>query len=99
MRNQMIGIAGVFALTFFLVALRHFFLSLGRANKGRQGALLAHSRDNELKKVNEKLSEDAWFLWAPEPPEPNDTESSNRAHDELAASRAHTHGTGSSPLR
>jgi hypothetical protein len=35
MSNQMIGIAGVFALTLFLLLLRHCLLLLGRPNRSR----------------------------------------------------------------
>lgn len=35
MNNKMIGIASVFALTCFLLVLRHWFLSIGRPNRSR----------------------------------------------------------------
>ena len=64
MNNQMIGIAGVFAVTLFLLVLRHCFLSLGRARRSRHVNPTAPRRDHEpnLKSADD----DAWLLWSPE---------------------------------
>ena len=96
MNNQMIGIASVFVLTFLLFVLRHRFLSLGRANKSGHGIRPGARRNNELNSSNKKPGEDdAWLFWTPEP---NQTDASNRAHDELAEHRA-AQRKGISPLR
>lgn len=80
MNNQLIGIAGVFALTFFLFLLRHCFLSLGRPNRRRYVNPTAPSGNLELN--SKAVEDDSWLIWQP------DTEAGalNR-HDE--ATRAH----------
>jgi len=75
MNNQMIGITGVFALTFFLLLLRHCFLSRGRANRSRYVNRTTSPGTFEL---NTKAVEDAsWLLWSPE----GDAGSPNRVDD------------------
>lgn len=64
MNNQMIGITGVFALTFLLLVLRHCFLSLGRTNRSRYVNPTTPRRDHESK--TESAEDDAWLLWSPE---------------------------------
>lgn len=94
MKSEMIGIAGVFVLTFFLFALRHFILTIGRANNSGHDTRPAPSRNHELNK--ESGEDDAWLLWTPEP---DQSDSSNRLNDELAERRTHAERKGSSPLR
>jgi hypothetical protein len=62
--NQLIGIAGVFALTFFLLVLRHCFLLLGRANKSRY---VNPTTPRENFALNTKsVEDDSWLLWLPD---------------------------------
>lgn len=63
--NQVIGIAGVFALTLFLLVLRHYFLSLGRVKRGGYVNPTAPSRNFELKR--KAVEDDSWLLWTPDP--------------------------------
>jgi hypothetical protein len=64
MSNQLIGIAGVFALTFFLFVIRHWFLSLGRANRSRYVNPTTPRRDRESDITS--ADDNAWLLWSPE---------------------------------
>jgi hypothetical protein len=61
MGNEIIGFGGSFALTFFLLLLRHLYLSLGRSNKSRYVAPTALSATRELNK--KAAGDDARFLW------------------------------------
>jgi len=75
MNNQMIGITGVFALTFFLLLLRHCFLLLGRANRNRH---VNRTTSRETFELNTKaVEDDSWLLWSPEA----DAGSPNRVDD------------------
>jgi hypothetical protein len=74
--NQLIGIAGVFALTFFLFVLRHFYLSIGRTNKSRHVTPTAVPQRHES---NQTAESDDWILWtADRDPQ---TDSSKRVDD------------------
>ncbi len=64
MNNQTIGIAGVFALTFFLLLLRHCLLSLGRANRNRYVNRMTSRETSELN--TKAVEDDSWLLWSPE---------------------------------
>lgn len=62
MSNQMIGIAAVFALTFFLLAVRYCFLSLGRSKKNRHvnPASQRGGAESNLRVVEDN----SWLLWS-----------------------------------
>ena len=77
MNNQTIGIAGVFAFTFFLFVIRHFYLSLGRRKKRRYVTPTALPGNHEMHK--EAASDDAWLLWTEDPDKQGG--SSNRVDD------------------
>lgn len=62
MINQVIGIAGVFVLTFLLIGLRHVFLILSQPSKRPR---IDHS-SSTTKTVRDLTQEDSWLLWAPE---------------------------------
>lgn len=64
MTNEMIGIAGVFALTLFLFVLRHCFHSFGRPNRSRYVNPTTPRRDHESN--TRSADDDAWLLWSPE---------------------------------
>ena len=70
MTNEMIGIAGVLALAFVLLVLRHCFVSIGRAKKGRYVNPTASRGHYELNK--KAVEDDSWLLWSP------DTEAGSR---------------------
>jgi hypothetical protein len=76
MKNQMIGIAGVFAFTLFLFLLRHFYLSLGRPNKRRYMIPTALPGNHEMHK--KPASDDDWLLWTKDSDQQG---SSNRVDD------------------
>jgi hypothetical protein len=61
MNNQMIGIAGVFAVTFFLLVLRHCFLSPGRARRSRH---VNPTRPRGHDESNKAVEDDSWLLWS-----------------------------------
>jgi hypothetical protein len=92
MNNQMIGITGVFALTFFLFVLRHFFLSLGRANKSRYVNPTAPRGTFELNR--KAVEDDSWLLWSPD----NEAGSPSRVDETTRAARA-PRDKGTTPLR
>jgi len=65
--DQIVGVAGVFVLTFCLIALYHVISTLGRHSR-RYGAQTKQvdgrdqdRRPNDLKKPSGK--DDAWLLW------------------------------------
>ena len=61
MSNQMIGITGVFALTLFLLILRHCFLALGRVKRSGNVTLTLPRASYEF---DTKTGEDdSWLLW------------------------------------
>ena len=64
MNNQTIGIAGVFALTFFLLVLRHCIHSLGRPNKKRNVNRTTSCGNFELN--TKAVDDDSWLLWSPD---------------------------------
>jgi hypothetical protein len=64
MNNQLIGIAGVFALTFILLVLRHWFLSLGRPSRRRYVAPMALPGRHESN--TKTVEDDSWLLWTPD---------------------------------
>ena len=82
MNNQMIGIGGVFALTFVLFVLLHRFLSLGRPNRRRYVKPMTLHRGHES---STKSTEDNAWLWSPElntragPSKPSFSEGTNRS--------------------
>ncbi|MEK6406725.1 MAG: hypothetical protein AABN34_07165 [Acidobacteriota bacterium] len=75
MNNEMIGIAGVFALTFFLLVLRHCLASMGRARRSRHVNASRPRGHDESKKSEE---DDSWLLGSSD----NEAGSPNRV-DEL----------------
>jgi hypothetical protein len=80
MNNQVIGIAGMFALTFVLFVILHCFLSLGRPNRRRYVKPMTLHRDYES-----STNEDNAWLWSPEfetragPAKPSFREDPNRS--------------------
>ncbi len=93
MNNEMIGIAGVFALTLFLFLLRHFYLSIGRRDKSRH-VTPAGALTNKKSNIDSR-ADDAWLLWTAES---DQSDSPRSVHDELAKHRAQTEKKGGSPL-
>lgn len=69
--NDVIGIAGVFGLTFCLIALYHFMSKIGRHNK-RHGAHRKqfNERDQDRRPTHNLNKppgkDDAWLLWSPD---------------------------------
>ena len=74
MSNEVIGVAGVFVVTFFLLALRHLLLIWGQASKRRH-----ISPAPPVNVVRETTKDDSWLLW------PQDIEGGS---GDLAASKA-----------
>lgn len=64
MENQMIGVASVFAMTFFLFVLRHCLLSLGRPK--RSGYVNPTTLRRDYESNIESADDHAWLLWSPE---------------------------------
>jgi hypothetical protein len=69
--NEIIGIAGVFALTFCLIALYHLMSKFGRHSKRYRAHIKRVSeRDQDrqpTRDVNKPSGkDDAWLLWSPE---------------------------------
>ena len=94
MNNEMIGIAGVFALTLFLLLLRHFYLSIGRRDKSGHATTalpLGNKQSN-----SDPRTDDAWLLWTPETDQCN---SSKRLDGELAERGKRAERKGISPLQ
>ena len=58
MSNQVIGVAGVFVITFFLLALRHLLLIWGQASKRR------HMSPSVPNLVTNTARDDSWLLRA-----------------------------------
>lgn len=58
MSNQVIGVAGVFLVTFFLLALRHLLLIWGQASKRRH-----ISPGLPVNVVRETTKDDSWLPW------------------------------------
>lgn len=94
MNNEMIGIAGVFALTLFLFLLRHFYLSIGRRDKSGY-VTPAPPGANKRESNSDSGTDDAWLLWTPET---DQSDSSNRLHSELAEHGKRAERQGRSPL-
>jgi hypothetical protein len=92
MNNQIIGIAGVFAFTFFLLALRHCLVSLGRANRNRYLNPTAPRGNYELNMKG--VEDDSWLLWSPD----SDAGSPNH-DDEVTRATREPRDRGISPLR
>lgn len=82
MSNEIIGIGDVFAFTFLLFVLRHFYLSIGRTNKSRYANPTTPPGHYEL--TTKVVEDDSWLLWSP------DTEagSTNRVDEATRAARA-----------
>ena len=62
MTVETIGIVGVLVLTFLLFGLRHFMMTLGRANKKRNLAIAPRENLN----LRNNAFDDAWLSWAPD---------------------------------
>jgi hypothetical protein len=64
--NELVGIAGVFVLTFCLIALYHFIGTFGRRIKryAAQTERAKHPEQDDPRKSSGK--DDAWLLWSPE---------------------------------
>ena len=92
MSNQMIGIASVFALAFFLLAVRYFFLSLGQSNRNRYVNPALHRVSAESNPRD--VEGDSWLLWSSD----SETSSPNPAGEATRAPRAPSHKD-SPPLR
>jgi hypothetical protein len=99
MSNEMVGIAGVLALTFLLLLLLHFFLSFGGGKKSPvvrpKVSRGNYDFDEEGSHEDGWAHEDAWLLWKPEIEQSNPP---NSVQDELAERRAHAEKKGSSQL-
>jgi len=67
MKNQLIGIAGVFALTFLLLALRHLLLSVARPNRDRHIRPVKPSESFETNPGSSRSK--SWTQW----PMPSET--------------------------
>jgi hypothetical protein len=93
-RNEMIGIIGVFVLVLALFVLRHFILTIGQGNKKHSITPTMLRATDKSKKDQD--TDDAWLLWTPEQ---EDAGSPDRARDELAKHRARTQRKGDSTLR
>jgi hypothetical protein len=91
MSNQMIGIAGVLAVTFVLLTLLHFFLSLGRRRSNRY---VNPEPPRENKSNVKRLEDDSWLLWSPD----NDAGSPNSADEPTRPDRTQW-DTGRPPQR
>lgn len=92
MNNQAIGIAGVFALTGFLLAVRYCLISLGRANRNRHvNPALQRGRAEANPEV---VEDDSWLLCSSD----IETSSPNPAGEATKAPRTHKHND-SPPLR
>jgi len=83
MTNEMIGIASVFAFTFFLLMLRHCLLSLGRARRSRH---LIPTRPRGHDESNKAVADDSWLFWS------SDNEAGSRDSVDEAAKAAHAPG-------
>lgn len=76
LENQVIGIAGVFVLTFCLIALYHLIGKIGASSKWYKAPTQQFNRraldrrPDHLQKSSGK--DDAWLLWSPEFDEPAD---------------------------
>jgi hypothetical protein len=81
MSNEIIGIVGVFAFTFFLFVLRHFYLSIGRTNKSRHVTPTTPPGHYELS--TKAVEDDSWLLWSPD----NEAGSPNRVDEATKAAR------------
>jgi hypothetical protein len=72
--NELIGVAGVFVLTFCLIALYHLIGRIGRHRK-RHGAQIELAKEPGLgwRPGHEPLGtsgkDEAWLLWSPKPAE------------------------------
>jgi hypothetical protein len=73
MNNQMIGIASVFSLAFFLLALRHLLLSVGRSHRDRYVDPALHPLSAELDPTD--IEDDSWLFWSSD----SETNSANPA--------------------
>ena len=98
--NQIVGVAGVFVLTFCLIALYHLIGALGRHSK-RYSAQTKQvngrdqdRRPNDLKKSSGE--DDAWLLW--DPPPDGQADQSRRSRYGLGGEREHG-SKRSAPLR
>jgi hypothetical protein len=85
MNNQMIAIASVFALTFFLLALRHLLLSVGQSHRIRYVNPALHRVSAESNPND--IEDDSWPFWSSD----SETSSANRAGEATGASRAPRH--------
>lgn len=82
MNKQMIGIASVFALTFFLLVLRHCFLALGRPNRSRYVNPTAPRGNLEMN--TKAVEDDSWLLCSTD----DDAGSPNRVDNATRAAPA-----------
>ncbi|MFY9607312.1 MAG: hypothetical protein WAU45_01695 [Blastocatellia bacterium] len=69
-KNELIGIVGVFVLTFCLIALYHLIGKLGRHRK-RYGAQIKRAKQPEDRRPDHDPrrtfgKDDAWLLWSQE---------------------------------
>jgi hypothetical protein len=69
-KNEMIGIAGVFLLTFCLIALYHFIGLFSRHRKRYDAQIKQAKEPNQDRGPDDPLrssgKDDAWLLWSPE---------------------------------
>lgn len=69
--NQLVGISGVFVLTFCLIALYHLIGKIGRHSM-RYGAQLSRANEPEQDRAQDhdprrtSGKDDAWLFWSPE---------------------------------
>jgi hypothetical protein len=92
LENEIIGITGVFVLTFFLILLYHLMSKIGHGRR-RHGAQTkqVNGRDQDRRPENEtnKSSDrdDAWLLWDPQPD--GQADQSRRSKYRLGGEREH----------
>ncbi len=70
-KNEMIGIAGVFLLTFCLIALYHLMAVFGRHRKRYDAQTKRGNKPNQNHRPDQGSRrssdrDDAWLLWSPE---------------------------------
>ena len=73
--NEIIGITGVFALTFCLIALYHLMSKFGRHGKRYDARTKQiNERDQDRRPTHDlnRPKDDAWLLWSPGLDEPAD---------------------------
>jgi len=94
MTNDIIGIAGVFALVLVLFVIRYFILNVGRGKNKRP--IIATTPRASVESTKSAEEDDTWLLWAADAEQ---ADSSIAARDELAERRRRAKRKGSSSPR